>query len=349
MLPSRPLAVLLFAAAAACGPPASDAPTDPSTAGSGDPPSSSSASPGAQGGSSASPGTPAPPSGDASSTAPNVPVLPFPSRLFLLPDRELPVSDLGRAIDTRLAEQPGAVSVIVLVHGRSCGGGGEPQKSLDEAVPELEKTMSAAVVLFHWPGSDEGCPLGFPEARARAAGPALAYLTQVLSAYRAKAGNGLGARKVVLLAHSMGNLVLEAAVGSPSALPPAVFDTVLVGSSATAASGHATWLSRAGIGKATYVSVNGNDNVLLAAGTGRGTRLGRSIGQEPLAPGVLYADFGGANVDHAIYLPSGQKGEGMRGFYRTILRGEPFVVQGARGVLRTEARSGATIAFFDGT
>jgi hypothetical protein len=261
----------------------------------------------------------------------------------------MPVSDLGAAIDARVTEQPGAASVIVLVHGRSCGGGGEPKKSLDEAVPELERTMSSAVVLFSWPGSDEGCPLGFPEARARAAGPALAYLTQVLSAYRATAGNKLGARKVVLLAHSMGNLVLEAAVGGTSTLPRDVFDTVLVGSSATALAGHATWLSRAGLGRATYVSVNGNDNVLLAAGTGRGTRLGRSIGQEPLAPGVLYADFGGANVDHAIYLPSGQKGEGMRAFYRTILRGEPFVVQGARGVTRTEARGGATIAFFDGT
>lgn len=346
MLTSRPLHVLLFAATVACGA-SSTEPTETSTTGSGGPPSTSSAS--AQGSSSAAPAPSLPPNADAASPAPNVPVLPFPSRIFLLPDRELPVSDLGRAIDTRLSEQPGAVSVIVLVHGRSCGGGGEPKKSLDEAVPELEKTMSAAVVLFNWPGSDEGCPLGFPEARARAAGPALAYLTQVLSAYRATAGNGLGARKVVLLAHSMGNLVLEAAVGSSSALPPAVFDTVLVGSSATASSGHAAWLSRSGIGKATYVSVNGNDNVLLAAGTGRGTRLGRSIGQEPLAPGVLYADFGAANVDHAIYLPSGQKGEGMRAFYRTILRGEPFVVQGARGVSRTEARSGATVAFFDGT
>jgi pimeloyl-ACP methyl ester carboxylesterase len=110
----------------------------------------------------------------------------------------MPVSDLGAAIDARVTEQPGAASVIVLVHGRSCGGG--------------------------------GCPLGFPEARARAAGPALAYLTQVLSAYRATAGNKLGARKVVLLAHSMGNLVLEAAVGGTSTLPRDVFDTVLVGS-----------------------------------------------------------------------------------------------------------------------
>lgn len=349
MLTSRILRVLLVATLSACGDAATEPTGEPASSASGDTAAPSTPSPGAPSSTGGGSVTPPPPSGDASTPGPSVPVLPFPSRLFLLPNREMPVSDLGRAIDTRLGEQPGAVSVIVLVHGRSCGGGGEPKKSLDEAVPELERTMSAAVVLFTWPGSDEGCPLGFPEARARAAGDALAYLTRVLAAYRATPGAALGARKVVLLAHSMGNLVLEAAVGNPSPLPAGVFDTVLVGSSATALAGHATWLSRAGLGRATYVSVNGNDNVLLAAGTGRGTRLGRSIGQEPLAPGVLYADFDGANVDHAIYLPSGQKGEGMRAFYRTILRGEPFVVQGARGVTRTEARGGATIAFFDGT
>ena len=78
------------------------------------------------------------------------------------------VRDLAGALDRALAGAR-VDNVIFYVHGRGCGG--EPEKSLSEAMPALTRDYTSAPILLFWPGSDDACPLGFPEARAREAGP----------------------------------------------------------------------------------------------------------------------------------------------------------------------------------
>lgn len=258
------------------------------------------------------------------------------------------VRAIGEVLDAALA--PSVTSVILYVHGRGCGGGGEPQKSLDGALPDLERDYGGRAVMLFWPGSDDACPLGFPEARARAAGPALAVVMGDLAAYAASHPARVAGVRFTLITHSMGSLVLERAVtvGGVAQLPP-VFDTVIVNSAASAAPGHAAWVGAVGVGRARYVTVNGGDDVLAAAGVGRATRLGRSIDGVGLAAGVDYVDFTASGVDHAYYLIGGQHGAGMTAFYRAVMTGRAYDLAHAPGIASHTQRDGARVHVFDGT
>lgn len=237
--------------------------------------------------------------------------------------------------------------VIFYVHGRACGGGGEPMKSLGEAIPELETDYSARVVMFTWPGSSSGCPLGFPEQEARNSGAALRHTIHKLAAK-------LGVQPVpgltlTLITHSLGNIVLEEALATSTApWPPRLFGTVVLNSSATAANGHHPWLSRLGFSANVYVSVNSGDSVLTAAGVGRSTRLGKSIDNVTLAPNAKYLDVSAANVNHAYYLHGGMKGVGMRSFYDAVMRGQPWSPV-AGFLTRTESRNGTVVYVLNGS
>lgn len=272
----------------------------------------------------------------------------FDSRLYLLPKKEFKIGQLEAAVDAALAAHPGVDNLVLFVHGRSCGGGGEPTKSLDSVVPDMEKQYTSAVVMFFWPGSDAGCPVGFPDSEARAAGPALRYALGALQAYARKNAAKLAGVKLTLLTHSMGNLVLESALGKATGLAPSLFASVILNSSATALAGHAAWLSRLDFATSVYVTVNGGDKVLLAAGTGRGTRLGRDLGTERLTSRASYVDFSAAGVNHQYYVASGQKGAHMPAFYQAVMNGRPYDFAGSGAIDRTTTRDGATVYVFDG-
>lgn len=275
---------------------------------------------------------------------------PFTSgaRLYTADGQSFTVDRLGDALDHALT---GAAPrhVILYVHGRACGGGGEPTKSLGDAIPELMADQRATVLMFSWPGSSTGCPIGFPENEARASGLAFAHVLRRLAWERSTRGATWSGVTFTLLSHSMGNLVTEeAAIRNMAALPNDLFATVLFQSSASAASGHATWLARAQWSQATYVSVNDGDNVLSAAGVGRGTRMGKSVSGQPLATNAEYFDVTAANVNHAYYLHGGMKGAHMRALYDSVLKGRPFNFATAAGVTRFERRNGTFIAVMDG-
>lgn len=272
----------------------------------------------------------------------------FASKLYVLPQTPFAVTKIGDAVEALLAAKPSLANVIVFVHGRACGGGGEPGKSLGSVVPELESDYAAGVVMFHWPGSDDGCPLGFPEDQARAAGPALRTMVERLDEHLATHPATRAKIKLALLTHSMGNIVLEAALASKTGLAPAVFATAILNSSATAAAGHAPWLARLDFATNVYVTVNSGDNVLLAAGAGRGARLGRDLGTETLTARAAYVDFSAANVNHQYYVSSGQKGAHMRDFYRDALQGRVYDLAGSTAITKRTVRDGATVYTFDG-
>ncbi len=272
----------------------------------------------------------------------------FDAKLYALPETSYPVTKIGEAIDALLAAKPALENVIVFVHGRSCGGGGEPTKSMSSVVPELETDYAAGVLMFFWPGSDDGCPLGFPEDRARASGPALRAMIARTAAWASSHPTQAAKVKLELLTHSLGNIVLEAALAQPTGAPPGLFSSAVLNSSAAALAGHATWLSNLDFASRAYVTVNGGDNILLAATAGRGARLGRDLGSEALSGRAAYVDFTASDVNHQYYVVSGQKGASMKGFYQDALRGRVYDLAGSSAITKRTPRGSATIYTFAG-
>lgn len=273
----------------------------------------------------------------------------FAARLYALPRTEYTIPQVGKALDALLAAHPGIDNVILFVHGRACGGGGEPSKSLDSVVPDLESDYSAAALMLYWPGSDGGCPLGFPESSARAAGPALRYLLTQIGRYRMDNPTKLATVKLSLLTHSMGNIVLQSALeAGATGVAADLFATVVLNSSATALAGHDAWLGRLDFARQVYVTVNGGDAVLAAAGLGRGARLGHQLDTAPLTPRADYVDVSASRVNHQYYVRSGQKGKTLPAFYSRVLNGLPYDWTTSTAVTKTTRRGGATIYFLDG-
>jgi hypothetical protein len=273
--------------------------------------------------------------------------VPAGAALYTADRTRFTVRELARALD-RVFAGPRVDNVILYVHGRGCGG--EPEKSLSEAMPALTRDYTAAPILLYWPGSDEACPLGFPEARAREAGPALAVVLGDLYRYQLENPARVAGVQFTLLTHSMGSLVLEAAtaVSGVNRLPASLLATTVINAGASAAPDHAAWVARVTFSRLVFTTVNGNDRVLLAAGLGRSTRLGRSITGARLAAGVHYVDFTANDVNHAYYVASGQSGAGMMAFYQRVMNGLPFDFAASSGVSANDVRDGATVHRFNG-
>ena len=273
-------------------------------------------------------------------------LVPPEAALYTLDGTRYGIHEIGAALD---ATATGADNVILYVHGRGCGGGGEPAKSLAEAMPEMARDYTAVPILLFWPGSGDSCPLGFPADRALAAGVALAVVAADLHSYLL--AHPAFAPRLTLITHSMGSLVLEGAAAVPGVerLPSSLFDTVVVSAGASAADGHAGWLSTIRFSPALYVATNEGDNVLRASELGRSDRLGRGVAGVPLAAGTSYVDFTANDVNHAYYLPSSQSGAAMRALYLSVMNGLPYDLETASGIASRTSRDGARLYVFDGT
>lgn len=267
------------------------------------------------------------------------------ARIYTTDGSEFVIDEIGDALAHAVASGPD--NVIFYVHGRGCGGGGEPQKSLEGSMPEMESDYAAKAIMFNWQGSDVGCPLGFPEDEARAAGPAFAHALKKLAYELASVPGLAGGARLTLITHSMGSLVLEEAASDP-ALPAALFDTVVVGSAASARDGHQPWLSEVALSPALYVTLNDDDNVLTAASTLGGTRLGKNVDGAALAANAVYVDFTASSVNHAYYVVSGQEGAHMMAFFADVMDGVPYDLASPVGIASVETRDGTAIYHFDG-
>lgn len=267
------------------------------------------------------------------------------ARIYTADGTEYTIDEIGDAFAHALADAV-VDNAILYVHGRACGGGGEPEKSLADAMPALESDYTARAVMFVWQGADDGCPLGFPEDKARAAGPALAHALRKLAYARSQSPATFEGRALTLLTHSMGSLVLEQAVAAEATpLPVALFDTAMIGSAASARGGHAAWVGAIAVTDHLYVSGNDDDLVLTAAGVG-GVRLGKNVDATPLAAVATYVDFTATSVNHAYYIHDGQDGAPMTAFYDAIMNGQAFDFSAAEGIASVEMRDGTAIYRF---
>lgn len=275
--------------------------------------------------------------------------VPPEAALYTLDGTRYGIHGITEALDA-VTSSTDTENVILYVHGRGCGGGGEPAKSLEGAMPEMARDYAAVPIMLFWPGSDDACPLGFPEERALASGPALAVVMGDL--YRDELAHPERRARLhfTLITHSMGSLVLQGAtqVAGVERLPASVFDTVIVNSGASAASGSAVWLQSVHVGALQFVTTNDGDNVLRAAGIGRGARLGRDLTGEALTPAFTYVDFTANDVNHAYYLAGGQRGPAMLAFYQRVMNGLSFDFAASTGVMPVTMRDGASVYMFNG-
>lgn len=274
-----------------------------------------------------------------------------------LPDNQkFAVENISTALDGLLARSGDTKTIILYVHGRAAGEEKEPDKSLKDVVPCLEHEYPARVLMFFWPGSAVGGPLGFPDDQARQAAPGLGQALAGLKKYKADNSAKLQGRKFVLLTHSMGSIVLEEFLGSYKAgdLPPDLFNTVVLSASASASAGHADWLKKTDFSSHTYVTVNGKDPVIDKLGLReRKARLGKKLktlfGKKiVLAPNALYVDFSKAKVNkHRYFMASGQEGNPyFKEYFTAVLSGDPFKFDGYGGVDKVVQRDGTKIYYF---
>ena len=232
--------------------------------------------------------------------------------------------------------------LILFVHGR----GKEPGKSLKGgtftkglAVHKLELGYDARVLMFNWDSAFEGfnlfdrtLPLSHTEAGAKALG-------QVLEALIKHAATTPKARKMALLAHSMGAVVVEKAV--EKAYWPGVkhlFSAVLLSQPDADDVGHSVWLNRLAQREKVFVTLNADDHVLLRA-TDERTPDRHALGlgtDEPLAPLATYIDLsrmgalGKKDEDHEVFGKGAMNGQlHVCHFFEQVLKGQPVLLDPA--------------------
>jgi hypothetical protein len=234
------------------------------------------------------------------------------------------------ALDSTLDELFASGSPVVLfIHGR----GNEPKKSLKGgflvkglAVQKLEAQYRVRVLMFNWnskPHSllDREGPLSQMPASAQT----LREVLDGVRAYRAP-GQANAGKPFTLLAHSMGNIVLQTLVQQPAGWGYAgMFSNILMTGSDADAQGHEQWVQKL---DQACICFNKDDKVLAKATDGRApgiTPLGR--GATTLAANAVYLDFsglGGANGNgvletHEMFNKSGLNYQVNAGHLMTTL------------------------------
>lgn len=227
--------------------------------------------------------------------------------------------------------------LVVFVHGR----GNEPNKSLNgatlttgKAVPKIELGYDVSVLMFNWDSAfpflrfrDRGRALSHTAAGAERFGELLQHLQRYFAARPALA-------RPVLLAHSMGSIVLQKAVdggGWPDAAP--VFRQVVLSQPDADDIGHAAWLDRLGQKETVYVTWNADDRVLRQSDDERpnGAHALGLGSTQPLAAHCRYIDLTGMG-------PIGQaEDDDHEVFGKGAMNGQVFVCQFFEEVVRGRA------------
>ncbi len=253
-------------------------------------------------------------------------------------------------IDSRKAD-----NFIFYVHGR----GKEPNKSLQEVIPALEKEYTAVVLMFHWFPSYKG-KLGYPKEEAEAAAPDLGKALEYFQQYKNSHKDEFKNIKTTMLVHSMGNIVFGKFMESyvKGKLDKGLFDTIILNSADADAKKHDKWVSKIGFTDNLYITLNDGDSVLSAsAKLQKEKRLGQ-LGEEkattisgkpiPLAGNAKYVDVSEIGVNHRYFLKAGQEdNRWLEQFYQSVMNGNPINFNSFQGVKTTE-RNGIKVYVFKG-
>lgn len=231
--------------------------------------------------------------------------------------------------------------VVVFVHGR----GKEPNKSFRGAtfrkglaIWKLELGHPCTVVMFNW---DSAFPSVAFRDRTRALGNTTdggSRFGEFLVELARFEGDRPELGKPVLLAHSMGSIVLQRAIESgawPS--PAALFKQVLISEPDADDVGHSTWMSALGARESVFTTFNEDDGVLRQSTDSRPHgRHALGLGTtEPLARNVRYIDLtamgrlkGDVDDDHEVFGKGAMNGQvNVCRFFEQTLLGKEIILE----------------------
>lgn len=216
--------------------------------------------------------------------------------------------------------------VVLFVHGR----GKEPGKGLlggtfteGKAVHKIERGYGVNVLMFNWDSAfngfsflDREVPLGNTSAGGAALGRVLAALAQHQAQH-------VSTRKPVLIAHSMGSVVIQKAV-TDGHWPQAkgLFSAVLFSQPDADDIGHAQWLDEVATREKVFVTLNRDDRVLQRSTDARPTGA-HALGLDTTQPLARHATY----VDISRMGPTGQKDEDHEVFSKGAMNQQIFLCQ----------------------
>jgi hypothetical protein len=204
---------------------------------------------------------------------------------YLSDDKNFSMEEASAALDAAIAKNK---PVLIYVHGR----GKEPNKSLRNKkiiTSVLEASYGVAVLMVNWNSYgflwDRKRPLNNVHGGTERLGA-------LFLAMQNKQIQGRLPKNITLIAHSMGNVVLQDAIeaGAWEGVSSPLFANIVMSQADADAQGHQRWLSRLARVEKVWVTFNDGDRVLSRAGSGRAAGI-EPLGLGPTKPLVERATY----------------------------------------------------------
>lgn len=227
--------------------------------------------------------------------------------LYLSDESRYSYSQVESALDRAFSYKK---PVLLFVHGR----GNEPEKSLNggtfvegNAVHKLEEQYGVKVVMFNWDSSaflyDRDKPLKRMPASAASFKKVLAKVNTYMKSNKDK--------KITLLAHSMGSIVLQKYIQTYGwEYKDKIFSSVVFTSPDADNKNHNVWLDKLAASEKVYVTINKDDDILEKSTDSREKGV-LALGLNPVKPfstKVTYLDMtkmgtsvGGETGTHEVF------------------------------------------------
>jgi hypothetical protein len=258
-----------------------------------------------------------------------------PQKVLYLKDKRVFTADDAAAVFEEIMAQN--KPIILFLHGR----GDEPYKSLvgkffveGRAVHKLEDIYKVPVIMFSWDSarSDEFWGLNLwdrsrPLSNINAAVKRFRTVIEKLEPLAA-----LRDRKpFVLLAHSMGTIVLQSYVREHGHFPPGLFANVVLSSADADNKDHDAWVQPLTRTSRVYVTVNAGDDTLFYAWSCRDWGV-EALGLNPgsaLARDANYVPFEPMAAHEIFYRTPSEResSDPVFSFYDTVLKGGAYTVR----------------------
>lgn len=204
-------------------------------------------------------------------------------------------NEVEKALDQVYSSQ---LPVVVFVHGR----GNEPKKSLDKgtfveggAVKKFELHYKVKILMFNWESKAFLQDRSVPLSKMKTSADSLNLVLQKLKEYFYLRPQ---LKRPVLLAHSMGSIVVENLVKSYGWFPgstESLFANVVFTSPDTDNASHWEWIEEIGKKENVYITVNQKDDILEKSTDSR-AEGSAALGLVPMLPfseRVKYLDTSG--------------------------------------------------------
>lgn len=223
--------------------------------------------------------------------------------------------------------------VVFFIHGR----GSEPNKSLNSgtfveggAVRKIEDHYNATVLMFNWESKAFLYDRSKPLSKMKQSADSLAVVLSKMWAYFQARPH---LKRPLLLAHSMGSIVIETYVKKYGWFPQAqapLFSRAFFTSSDADNLDHSVWLKEIGQLEKVYVTINKNDDILEKSKDERDGGA-KALGLKPVLPyaeNVVYLDFTGLiGGVHEVFNKGNMKSQAhMCRIFDRIFKGQEVVL-----------------------